>query len=173
MQRLFVAIALVLSLAASPIARADEDLIEIVQTVWTDRVEPNTRQFGLKIEGSTPPRTLYLWMQVKGKKGALDRLETDGKLPIRHKWFRETLTSINPEGVMQVVDNIPVPAARIELLDKLRSEVAIRKHFDWRTWSKKDNIRRGRWRVTVVYADNSPVACGAGQKPCEFFIEVR
>lgn len=162
-----------LALAAPQVARAEKDLVEIVQAIWTDRIDPGSRQFGAKYDDVAPEKPLYLWMHVRGNKKALARLEADGKLPIRHKWFRQTLTSINPEGVMQVTDNIPVPAARIEVLSKLKSEVAGRGYFNWRTWSKKENIHPGQWRVRVVYANNAPVACGANQDPCEFFIEVR
>lgn len=161
-------------MSATPrFAGAAEDLVEIVRAVWTDRVDPDTRQFGVEYDSAAPKKSLYLWMHVKGNRRALARLEADGKLPIRHKWFRHTLTSISPEGVMQVVDNIPVPTARIEVLGKLKTEVAERSYFDWRTWSKKDNIHRGQWRVTVVYANNTPVTCGENREPCEFFIEVR
>ena len=168
-----LSILLGLTFTASSNVSAANSLIVIEQAIWTDRINPDTREFGLKYEDAAPKKPLYFWMHVKGNEGALTRLEAEGKLPIRHKWFRRTLTSVNPEGVMQVVDNITVPTARVEALHKLKSEVARRTYFDWRTWSMKENIRLGQWRVSVVYADNSPVLCGTNREPCEFFIEIK
>lgn len=159
--------------AYCPEALAAGNLVEVLQAVWTDHVDTNTRRFGKTYQATAPAKPLYLWMRLKGSKEALARLEADGKLPIRHKWFRESVVGIDAEGVMQVVDNIPIPAARIETLEKLKIEVSARGYFDWRTWSEKENVQPGQWRVTVVYADNSPVICGEDRESCEFSIEVR
>ena len=159
-------------LTAIPITSAANSFIEIEQAVWTDRINPDTREYALKYEGTAPKKPLYLWMHVKGNEEALNHLEAEGKLPIRHKWFRKTRTRVNPEGVMQVIDSIPVPTARIDVLHKLKSEVAKQSYFDWRTWSMKENIGPGQWRVSVVYADNKPVLCGENRSPCEFLIDI-
>ncbi len=150
-------------------------LIEIARAVWAGDVDRNSKQPGPALTRSTPGRRLVLWMAVQGSAAALDQLTARGKLPIRHKWFRETLVGVRPEGVATPTDEIEIPAAQPGVVDKLRGEVAATGRFSWRTWSAKDQPGRGRWRVTVVHADNTPVLCPAsgGPKACEFQIDVR
>ena len=150
-------------------------LIEIARAVWAGDVDRNSKQPGPALTRSTPGRRLVLWMAVQGSAAALDQLTARGKLPIRHKWFRETLVGVRPEGVATPTDEIEIPAAQPGVVDKLRGEVAATGRFNWRTWSAKDQPGRGRWRVTVVHADNTPVLCPAsgGPKACEFQIDVR
>ncbi|WP_054773918.1 DUF2914 domain-containing protein [Methylogaea oryzae] len=89
--------------------------------------------------------------------------------------FRETISRVRPEGVTAMTDQIDVPVAHRELLPGLRRELRDQGYFDWRTWSSKDNLLPGVWRVRVVYADNAPVLCGDGgeRRPCEYSLEVR
>jgi hypothetical protein len=150
-------------------------LIEIARAVWAGDVDRNSKQPGPALTRSAPGRRLVLWMAVQGSAAALDQLTARGKLPIRHKWFRETLVGVRPEGVATPTDEIEIPAAQPGVVDKLRGEVAATGRFSWRTWSAKDQPGRGRWRVTVVHADNTPVLCPAsgGPKACEFQIDVR
>ena len=150
-------------------------LIEIARAVWAGDVDRESKQPGPALTRSTPGRRLVLWMAVQGSAAALDQLTARGKLPIRHKWFRETLVGVRPEGVATPTDEIEIPAAQPGVVDKLRGEVAATGRFSWRTWSAKDQPGRGRWRVTVVHADNTPVLCPAsgGPKACEFQIDVR
>lgn len=150
-------------------------LIEIARAVWAGDVDRESKQPGPALTRSTPGRRLVLWMAVQGSAAALDQLTARGKLPIRHKWFRETLVGVRPEGVATPTDEIEIPAAQPGVVDKLRGEVAATGRFNWRTWSAKDQPGRGRWRVTVVHADNTPVLCPAsgGPKACEFQIDVR
>ena len=150
-------------------------LIEIARAAWAGDVDRESKQPGPALTRSTPGRRLVLWMAVQGSAAALDQLTARGKLPIRHKWFRETLVGVRPEGVATPTDEIEIPAAQPGVVDKLRGEVAATGGFNWRTWSAKDQPGRGRWRVTVVHADNTPVLCPASGGPlaCEYQIDVR
>jgi hypothetical protein len=71
-----------------------------------------------------------------------------------------------------MIDRIPIAAGKQELIKELRSEISLRSFFNWRTWSMKENARRGNWVVKVVYADNTPVKC-AENKDCEYKITIK
>lgn len=150
-------------------------LIEIEKAVWTGSVNQDTKQPTSNISKGSVGTRLVLWMHVKGTQGALSRLAPEGKLPLRHKWFRGTITGFHSEGVAKPTDEIEIPAAKRGVMDKLSNEVRTLGYFNWRTWSSKEKLSRGHWRVKVVYADNTPVLCSAssGWKPCEYEIEVR
>lgn len=150
-------------------AAAAEPTIEITQWAWTNGI--HDRQYEKRYGATAPLAPLYLWMRIRGGQAALDRLEADGRLPIYHQWFRDAIYGTSAEGASAMIDNIKLEAGRREILGSLQREVDRRGYFDWRTWSRKDNIRRGNWRVRVVYGDNRPVLCGG--KPCEFVIHVR
>lgn len=156
-------------------AAAPAPLIEITRAVWAAEVNRESKQPVSLLSRAVPGKPLVLWMSVQGSAAALEQLTARGKLPIRHKWFRETLVGIRPEGVALPVDEIEIPAAHPDLLAKLRQEVGMLGHFNWRTWSAKERPGRGSWRVTVVYADNTPVLCvgSGGVRPCEYVIEAR
>lgn len=150
-------------------------LIEIARVVWAADVDRVSKQPGPALVRSMPGQRLVLWMAVQGSAAALEQLAARGKLPIRHKWFRETLVGVRPEGVATPTDEIEIPAAQPGVVDKLRTEVAATGRFSWRTWSAKEKPGRGRWRVTVFHADNTPVLCPAqsGPQPCAYQIDVR
>ena len=150
-------------------------VVEITEAAWVGDVDRETRQPTARLNQAHARQRLVLWMEIQGSSAAMDKLAADGKLPIRHKWFRETIARVEAEGVTQMTDQIDIPVAQRSLLPKLRHELQSRGYFDWRTWSYKDHARPGMWRVRVVYADNSPVLCGDGdsRRACEYSIEVR
>lgn len=149
--------------------QADETRLTVVMAVWTNSVE--ARNYGAVFSNKAPVAPLYLWMKVKGTEWALQRLQEAGKLPIYHRWFRYSVMGASSEGVTEMIDNIKIPAGSRNLADKLETEITHRGFFDWTTWSMKENIRRGRWVVKVVYADGSAVLC-EGDKACEYEILV-
>ena len=151
---------------------AESQLVEVVQAVWTGGVNRETKDHTGVLSSSVKPQPLYLWMRIRGGAEALDRLESDGLLPIRHKWYRKTIASIDAEGVLAVTDEIDVPAAKKAAVARLRNSVEQQNYFLWRTWSMKQNAGRGEWRVRLVYADDSPVMCKGGD-PCEYTIKVK
>lgn len=167
-------LAVALAVVAHPVWA--EALIEIAEARWTQRVDPVSRQPVSHLDAARAYTPLVLWMRIHAGEGALEKLATAGRLPIRHRWFRESFAGITAQGVSEMTDSIALDAGRQALIGALRYEVAARGYFDWRTWSAKAQPGPGRWYVNVVYADNTPVLCRdtAGQdKPCRFAITVR
>ena len=163
---------------AAPIAPSKEletPLIEIADAVWTQDVNKETRQPVAAITKASPGNRLVLWMKIKGSEAALNQLASQGKLPIRHKWYRDSIMGSEAEGVKTPTDEIEIPAAKHGVIDKLRNEAQAMGFFTWRTWSLKEKAYRGTWKVRVVYADNTMVLCGSASGPqaCEYKIEVR
>jgi len=152
------------------LVRADEARLTVEKAVWTDGVE--ARSHGVVYSNTAPVAPLYLWMKVTGSEWALQRLQEAGKLPIYHQWFRYSVIGASSEGVTEMIDNIKIPAGSRNLVGALESEINHRGFFDWTTWSMKENIRRGKWVVKVVYADGSAVLC-EGDKACQYEILVR
>ncbi|MEM7015856.1 MAG: DUF2914 domain-containing protein [Pseudomonadota bacterium] len=159
-----------LTLLLSGSAYATEKQLEIAEAIWTDGVDQDKQpQQVYEQRASEPP--LVLWMRLRGSSTTLETLRDTGKMPIRHKWFHLGFSQIAAEGVQTPVDTITLNLGNAALLDKLGLEIEERGFFDWRTWSRKRNIRPGWWQVKVVYADNTPVLCEQ-DKPCEYYIEV-
>ena len=150
-------------------------LIEIADVVWTRDVNQETKQPVAAMSRANAGNRLVLWMKIKGSEAALNQLASQGKLPIRHKWYRDSIMGSGAEGVKTPTDEIEIPAAKRGVIDKLRSEARAMGFFTWRTWSFKDKTYRGTWKVRVVYADNTPVLCSSDSGPhaCEYRIEVR
>ena len=165
-----VALSVLLNVSFAGSAGAEEPLLTVEKAVWTDGV--SGRQYGSVYTDTAPAGPLFLWMSVRGKDEALKKLKEAGKLPIYHKWYIHTISGTSSEGVTDMIDKIPVPAGRQELVEKLRSEISLREFFNWRTWSMKENARRGNWVVKVVYADNTPVKC-AEDKDCVYKITIK
>lgn len=167
------------ALAASADAAQQEDtagaappLVEIAEARWASAVDPGSRQPAVLLNDARARRPLVLWMRIRASEAALARLEQAGRLPIRHRWFRDSFAGVQAEGQTEMTDSIVLSAGSRELLAALRQEVSARGHFDWRTWSAKARPGPGRWSVAVVYADHTPVLCDGG-KPCRYSITVK
>ena len=170
--RLLPALLLVIAAGQFPAcgALADEARLVVDKAVWTNGVE-NLEH--MQVYGKTAPGApLCLWMRLKGSKWALQGLHNAGKLPIYHQWFRHSVVGVSSEGVTEAIDHIQIPAGNVQLMDQLGRELDVRGYFDWRTWSIKENVKRGKWVVKVTYADGEPVLC-AGDKACAYEIVVQ
>jgi hypothetical protein len=64
-----------LNLSFSGLTRAEEPPLTIEKTVWTNGV--SNRQHGSVYTDSAPVGPLFLWMSVRGKDGALKKLQED------------------------------------------------------------------------------------------------
>jgi hypothetical protein len=172
------------SLACVP-AIADERLIEIDRAIFAKEIIDKQPVY-FYIAGDPSPRRnkpLVFWTRVVGKSDAYARLKKKGKLPIRHEWYwyvggraiasNEFVTQeVSSEDFFKVDSiNLPITAAAADSplkeftlkspLGKLQYELNHDGTFDWRVWSEKRRLKRGVWRVKVVYEDNTPVLCGA------------
>lgn len=132
----------------------------------------SVRQHGTVYTNSVPVGPFWLWMTVRGKEGALKKLEETGKLPISHMWLRYSIAGPSAEGVTDMIDMISVPAEKVKVINDLRNEISLRAFFTWRTWSMKENAQHGDWVIKVVYADSTPVICD-GNKGCEYKITIK
>lgn len=167
-----ILVALAVSCAAAEQEEVAPPLVEIAEARWASAVDPGSRQPAVLLDDTRARRPLVLWMRLRASEAALARLEQAGRLPIRHRWFRESFAGVQAEGQTEMTDSIALSAGSRELLAALRHEVSARGHFDWRTWSAKARPGPGRWSVAVVYADRTPVLC-AGGEPCRYSITVK
>lgn len=173
---LVVFLIIFLSVIKPRFTKAEEPLIIVENAVWTNAIED--LQYKNAYTDTAPTGSLFLWMNIHGKSDALKKLNEAGKLPIFHKWSRKTICGT--EGInklslldkLSLIDNIPIPAGKKELLEELQNEISMKKYFNWRTWSMKKNAKAGKWIVKVVYSDNSPVKC-PGNKDCVYEITIK
>lgn len=141
----------------------------IVSARWSrtagapDRVAP--------ISGQVAPGPVYLGVTVRGGRAALDALSAAGKLPIRAKWFWTSFGRSVADANADLIDAVNLSIGRKDKIAALALELRERGFFDWRTWSGKQNARPGRWKVKLVFADNTPVPCSPAVS-CEFTIDV-
>jgi hypothetical protein len=166
------ALAVTVSAGRPELAHAEDAVVEIAEAVWTDNVTDADRTYATRFADSVllrPP--LYFWTRVNGRSEALAKLRSEGKLPIRHEWQQ----LLGPKWIWdndgEPLDAIALSVGREEKLAQLQRELQNRHFFDWRTWSKKDNLTRGWWRVSVKYANGDDVMC-AGD-PCRYMIKVK
>lgn len=161
-------------LAASP---AFSQGFSGAEVLWATSVREREPQPAGGVLAASRGEPLYFWMRIQGNAETLEELESKGMLPIRHRWVRYggLASSVEPDATP--TDEIVLGVGKETLLPRLRQEFDGRRHFDWRTWSVKKNLRAGRWAVDVLYGDarRSPVQCrlGGDTKPCHFEIDVR
>lgn len=109
-----------------------------------------------------------VWMRSAGNTAALERLKLQKRLPLRHVWARKSGTRWRVVDTMEVTGTT-VSSAQI---DGLGREAAERGFFDWRTYSRKNNLRRGDWKVTIIDRLGERVTCRDSGAPCEIEFHV-
>lgn len=141
--------------------------LSVTEVRWTNAVTDG--QYVESYDGTAPFQPLYLWMRVRGGREALDQLKAQGRLPIRHRWFKVLGTQIRYD---QCTDVINLDIGNEATLQPLTTELTSRGFFDWRTWSMKDHVSPGWWLVTLEYATGEAVLCGDDAHKCEFGIDI-
>jgi len=149
---------------------AENPALTVAEAVWASAIGKD-KMPQQKYQRQAPLAPLYLWMRIQADEEVLQVLRSQGKLPIRHKWFRSRFGRLYFDQTQRPIDSIDLGIGTREKLQKLQLEIDERGFFDWRTWSGKRNMRRGYWRVRVVYADNTPVLCEG--EPCVYDIKVK
>ncbi len=149
---------------------ATGDLVQVAEYAWTNRVDDGA--YAEVYQDTAPLGPLYLWTRLHAEAPALETLRHEGKLPIRHKWFKCVGSRLVYEITTTPVDAIDLAVGDPRQLELLASELHGRGFFDWRTWSMKEHLRRGLWVVRLVYADDSAVKCNGSDERCEFAIDV-
>jgi hypothetical protein len=147
------------------------DGLRVLDAAWTDVVID--RACGQRYVEVAPRGSLVLWTRIAGSAGDIDALRRDRRLPIYHKWFHRADGSNQPEDAetfQAPALEVPLDVGTVATVDPLQTEVAMRGFFDWRTWSVKHHVPRGKWIVKVVDALNDPLRCGDGD--CKYEIRV-
>ncbi|MDQ1277056.1 MAG: hypothetical protein QG555_95 [Thermodesulfobacteriota bacterium] len=155
------------------------DLVVGVAPQWVRDVKKD-RNPGETHDGSEPYKPFYFWMAYEGNEAALKYIKKRGSLPIWHRWS----VWIGGYGMVEQPDHVYVEKESLPLsvgndsgriYAALKGRVKSGKNFSWRTWSMKESISRGQWRVEVLYDDGSPVNCridGMLQR-CSYIISVK
>lgn len=165
---------LIVVMTVTAIAAADAAAeIAVVDHAWTGSIVQ--RNASDRYTDRAPLGSpLYLWTRLRGDAAALDALRAGGKLPIRHEWVK--YVGPDPDiDTLRPTDEIDVGGVREAVIETVAAELSQRGFFDWRTWSRKQNLSPGTHAVRVVYADGSPVTCridGVAARPCVFRIRV-
>ncbi len=157
-------------LFGTSIATGEYPSITIAETAWTNGIDKNKNPAKRFLESVHGTRQLYLWTKVQGTEEALDYLQTKGKLPIFHQWFIYLGPYPQFDETLDPIDAVKLAVGKHEVIQKLSWQIHEKGYFEWRTWSAKQNLRPGWWKVKVVYADGEPVSCE--DKPCEYVIEI-
>jgi hypothetical protein len=136
-------------------AHADEPLLLTVdRAVLTDAVDSASRHFLHEVASPMARKRVSLWMELHGTTALLEKLKaSNGKLIIHHVWRKYVFTSVETR-----LDQ-PLEIGRAEDLPKLAAQVAADGYFTWHTWSSKQSLSPGNWRVDLEFDDHEPVMC--------------
>ena len=112
---------------------------------------------------------LYVWMRAAGNKAALERLVDERRLPLRHVWSKKAGPFWN------VVETIRVSGDDLSDTDiqGLMREASERGFFDWRTYSNKEHLESGLWKITIIDRLGQRIECRKTAAECEIFVDVR
>lgn len=174
----FSAFSIALCLAQMPALAQTPALVEVERYAWTDSVDRATRQYKATYRPPIRGRKAYLWMQLKGSRELFEQLRDSpqGRLPIRHEWYRYDSAEITPTSPDSLDLSVDLNIGRKTDLKKISYEVDANGAFRWRVWSGKEQLYPGWWRVNLVYDNGAAVLCPSLEdagKSCEFLIEVR
>lgn len=94
------------------------------------------------------PARLFFMTEIVGRQAALNELESNGELPIRHVWRHGVFVIGKRDvGITQ--------AQWLKFRRKLEGEVAAQEYFTWRTFSYKENPTDS-YLVSVLDENDSP-----------------
>lgn len=162
--------ALALVFFATPVRADPPILLTVDQAVLADGVDRTLRTFLHTVTSPFARKQVSLWMQLRGTPELLDRVKSsNGKVTIHHVWRKYVLT-----GVETRLDQ-PLDIGREEDLLKLAGQVAANGYFTWRTWSDKQNLSSGNWRVDLEFDGHVPVMCpgdGGELQACSYPFKV-
>jgi len=163
----------------STVSRA-QDLLRVSDAHFAREVDSGSKSYSQPVSGhfnETPP--LYFWCLIKGTRAAFQRLVTENKLPIVHVWelrvgttriVAQDLAKSELDGLeVKFSESIPTDITDEKVLSAFGIEVQTNGEFNFRTWSKKENLLPGVYQVRLLYQGREPVFCDGG-KPCEFRI---
>lgn len=152
--------ALLLLITVVPALAADPDEfpgLQVQLAFFTSKVDDQTNYVepGM-VSGIRLPRgPIFLWTKITGTEETLVALQSKKAFPIWHEW---TYTGAYGEAPDAPESAEHIYIGKIAGVAALTSEVASSPQgiFDWRTWSGKQFLQYGRYRVVIM--------CGSGSK---------
>jgi len=112
-----------------------------------------------------PGQELYFWMEFTAGHPALDILEKGGELPIFHYWRKGIVVTDKP--------NVGITQEKwLETRDTIRSQVAEKGCFNWRTFSYKQNLESVTYTILILDANGDAVTSVGSGKPLKPEIKV-
>lgn len=133
-------------------------LLTVTDIVWTDGVTEDKNPQSIYADGSTisVSKPLFLWIKVRGEQKAFDSLKKKRRLTIEHKWTYNYLGWHTDRIDVSIGRNPPIDD---DTLEKLAQELEVNGYFDWRTWSKKEQLVPGEYSVVCVDGFDQPLRC--------------
>lgn len=172
------ALALAIWAAPASVARSQDGMV-VAEFAWTDGVA-ESREVARSLSSAHAGQPLYFWTRIIGDAATLAQMEQEGRLPLRHVWYRvvggmpvQEGTSAPDDERSLVVDDIALYETTGAVVAALRRELDLRNGwFDWRTWSMKQAPRAGYWYVKVTDNIGRPIVCGEARSGCRILIRV-
>ena len=146
--------------------------IVITEFAWTNNVD-SKRNHETRYETYGPTAPIVFWTKVRANREALKFLSDDGRLPIWHKWFVSCGSTVQFDGKTDPIDAIDLGIPSESLIQQLEIEIKNNGYFDWRTWSRKENVSSCWYTIRIVDNKNNPLYCGEVNDDCEFSIRLR
>ena len=162
----------VLSVAAlAPAVAQDRDQLYVSDFAWTNRVTGD-RGFDKEFDGTAPISPITLWTRMVGSAKALDSLRAQNRLPIWHQWYVSCGAEVDFLDASRPIDEVDLRIEGASTLNALEQEVRTRDFFDWRTWSKKEQVNGCRYTVRIVDNRDTPIYCEKLGGDCEITIRL-
>jgi hypothetical protein len=104
-----------------------------------------------------PGQELYFWIEFTAGQPALDMLEKKGELPIFHYWRKGIIVTDKPSvGITQ--------ERWLETRSTIRSQVAEKGFFYWRTFSYKQNLEPVTYTILIQDGNGNAVTSMGSDK---------
>jgi len=140
--------------AAPPFADANQE-IRIADAAFSVSMNGHCPSMRLA-DGIKKPRILFFWMRLEGGRAALEKLKSEGRLPIRHRWVARVGSRSSLDGS----EDIPATDAMGRDVLQLTNEANELSFFDWRTKTRKERIfRNSSYRIEILDALDRPIPC--------------
>lgn len=110
-----------------------------------------------------------LWTRLQGDADALEALAAGRTLDIVHRWAKNVAFGMRES---QLARSIAAGGIKPELLEALRREVAVNRHFDWRTWTERRPGQNGNYTVWVTDIQGNGYPCEGKPSGCQLSVRV-
>jgi hypothetical protein len=166
-----VAPLLALSVIGWPAAVADEmpDFL-LLEAGAAQSIADKSPSGAWPLTSALRPGPAWFFTRIQASARTLERLRSDGKLPIKHKWYRLAAGGQYSEGRpdFEIILDIGSP----ESLEALQSEADGKQgSYDWRMSSCRQSLPAGAFKVEVTDNTGHEIECAPGGQ-CTFLLSV-